>query len=178
MEIKKEFRQQADKWISDNLEGDWIGVHYRGTDFAKFRFRWLAIKNYISYLKEIIDDHYNIFVCSDLLQFIEQIDAAFPGKIFSRDIIRSDGIENLHFNFKYSGKQQKDEAFMDLLILSKAPLVYTTGSAYIDAIRFLNPAIKIISLDDRARYYKNIPNYLPVKLRTSGLGSLMPNKNL
>ena len=36
-----------------------------------------------------------------------------------------------------------------MLILAKANFVYTTGSGLVDATRFLNPSIKIASLDGR-----------------------------
>ena len=161
--IKEKTQRQADKWTDSNLQGDWLGVHYRGTDLARTgrKYRFIKIETYIAYLKETLDAHHNIFACSDQVQFIEQIHSAFPGRVYSRDITRSNDKTPLHKDSKYAGSQQKQDAFIDLLILSKASLVYTTGSYFVDAARFLNPSIKIISLDGRKVCYKNIPNYLP-----------------
>ena len=160
--IKRDLQQQADEWTDNNLRGDWLGVHYRGTDLVTERkYRLIKIETYIAYLKEVLDDHYSIFACSDQAQFIEQIHSAFPGRVRSRDITRSDDETPLHKDSEYAGSQQKQDAFIDLLVLSKASLVYTPGSYFVDAVRFLNPSIKIISLDGRKRCYKNIPNYLP-----------------
>ena len=163
LKIKEELQQQADVWTNNNLRGDWLAVHYRGTDTrARAPFRVIEIEHYITYLKEVLDDHSNIFACSDQSQFIDQIHATFPGRVFSRDIQRSDDKTPLHKKPKYSGNQQKRDALIDILVLSRASMVYTTGSYFVDVIRFLNPATKIISLDNRGKFYKNIPNYLPV----------------
>ena len=161
--IKEKIQRQTDEWINSDLRGDWLGVHYRGTDLAKTgrKYRLIKIETYIAYLKEVLDDRYSIFACSDQVQFIEQIHSAFPGRVYSRDIARSNDETPLHRRSKYAGHQQKQDAFIDLLILSKASLVYTSGSYFIDAVRFLNPSIKIISLDGRKVCYKHIPNYLP-----------------
>ena len=163
LKVKEELQQQADAWANNNLRGDWLAVHYRGTDTRKAaKYRVIKIENYIAYLKEVLDDHSNIFACSDQSQFIDQIHATFPGRVFSRDIQRSDDKTPLHKKPKYSGNQQKRDALIDILVLSRASMVYTTGSYFVDVIRFLNPATKIISLDNRGKFYKNIPNYLPV----------------
>ena len=160
LKVKEELQRQADAWTNNNLRGNWLAVHYRGTDTNKFRK--IEIENYIAYIKEVLDDHSSILACSDQSQFIDQIHATFPGRVFSRDIQRSDDKTPLHKKAKYSGNQQKQDALIDLLVLSRASLVYTTGSYFIDVLRFLNPEIKIISLDNRRKFYKNIPNYLPI----------------
>ncbi len=160
LKVKEELQQQANVWIDNNLRGDWLAVHYRGSDTNEYRF--IEIENYIAYLKEVLDDHSSIFACSDQSQFIDQIHAAFPGRVFSIDIQRSDDTTPLHRKSEYTGNQQKQDALIDLLVLSRASLIYTTGSYFIDVLRFLNPAIKIISLDGRGKFYKNIPNYLPI----------------
>ena len=159
--IKRELQRQADEWTDNNLRGDWLGVHYRGTDLVTgSKYRLIEIETYIAYLKEVLDDRYSIFACSDQAQFIEQLHSAFPGRVYSRDITRSNNTTPLHKDSKYAGSQQKRDAFIDLLILSKASLIYTPGSYFVDAVRFLNPSIKIISLDGRKVCYKHIPNYL------------------
>ncbi len=163
LKVKEELQQQASVWIDNNLRGDWLAVHYRGTDARKAnKYRVIRIENYIAYLKKVLDDHSSIFACSDQSQFIDQIHAAFPGRVFSRDIQRSDDTTPLHRKSEYTGNQQKQDALIDLLVLSRASLIYATGSYFIDVSRFLNPAIKIISLDGRGKFYKNIPNYLPI----------------
>ncbi len=163
LKIKEELQQQADAWINNNLRGDWLAVHYRGTDTRTHATsRVIEIENYIAYLKEVLDDHSSILACSDQSQFIDQMQATFPGRVFSRDIQRSDDKTPLHKSPKYKGNQQKRDALIDLLVLSRASLIYTTGSYFIDVLRFFNPKIKIISLDNRRKFYKNIPNYLPI----------------
>ena len=64
-----------------------------------------------------------------------------------------------------SGKKsphQRKDAFMDLLVLARAKLIHTTGSGFVDVIRFFNPKTKIISLDGRKRSGNN---YLPIPKR-------------
>ena len=160
LKIKKELQRQADAWTNNNLLGDWLAVHYRGTDTNKYRK--IEVENYIAYLKEVLDDHGSILACSDQSQFINQIHAAFPNRVFSRDIQRSDDKTPLHIRPKYASNQQRQDALIDLLVLSRASLVYTTGSYFIDVLRFFNPKIKIISLDNRGKFYKKRPNYLPI----------------
>ncbi len=160
LKVQEELQRQADAWTNNNLRGDWLAVHYRGTDTNKYRK--IEVENYIAYLKEVLDDHSSILACSDQSQFIDQIHTAFPDRVFSRDIQRSNDETPLHKTPKYACNQQKQDALIDLLVLSKASLVYTTGSYFIDVLRFLNPKIKIISLDDRGKFYKNIPNYIPI----------------
>ena len=163
LKVKEELQQQAEAWVSNNLQGDWLAVHYRGTDTkTRATSRVIEIENYIAYLKEVLDSHNSILACSDQSQFIAQMHAAFPNRVFSRDIQRSNDETPLHKTSKYEGNQQKQDALIDLLVLSRASLVYTTGSYFIDVLRFFNPEIKIISLDGRGEFYKNIPNYLPI----------------
>ena len=163
LKIKKEIQQQVDEFINSNLRGDWVGIHIRGTDVSHFRrkYRRLEIEDYITYIREVLEHRYKIFLCSDQTQFIERIHAAFPGRVFSRDILRSSDKTPLHRASKYAGHQQKRDAFIDFLVLAKASLVYTSGSYFVDTVRFFNPSIRIISLDGRQICYKNIPNYTP-----------------
>lgn len=158
--IKKELQRQADEWADDNLQGDWLGIHYRGTDVQSRKYRFVDVASYIDYLRKVVDEQYSIFACSDQLHFITQVHAAFPGRVFSRKIARSPDRTPLHKISEYMGGQQKEDALIDLLVLSKASLMYTTGSYFADVVRFLNPSIKIISLDGRKQCYKNIPNYI------------------
>ena len=151
----------ANLWVSNNLKRDWIAVHYRGTDIVKeketrYRHRYrIDIDPYITYLKEMIGDQYSIFACSDQAQFIDKMRIAFPNRVFSRNIERSYDGAPIHKHAWVtplkginSFNQEKD-ALIDLLILAKAKLIYTTGSGFVDAARYFNPQIKIISLDQR-----------------------------
>ena len=144
LSIKQRIQKQADEWSRMNLKGDWVGVHFRGTDLAALRDT-LGMDAYIAYLKKVIDKHYNIFACSDQAQFIEQIQLAFPHRVFSRNIQRSYDDVSLHMNPKYRGFQQRKDALIDILILSKANLIYKTGGGFSSITRFFNPSIKIIA---------------------------------
>ena len=161
--IRKELKQQADDWLNRHIRGDWVAVHYRGTDIAKgkndiYKYRYLMEPNsYIIYLKEVLDSRCRIFVCSDQAQFIDMMEVAFPGRVFARDIQRSDSDDALHLSPSYRGRQQKRDALIDMLILAKAELIYTTGSSFVGMIRFFNPKIKIVSLCGAIR-----PNYVPI----------------
>ena len=158
--IKEEFSSQADEWVNSNLEGEWVGVHCRGGDRAIFTNRFMEKGLYIAYLKEVLDNRCNIFACSDQTQFIEQIKEAFPGRVFCREIMRSYDSRPLHMDKEYCGTEQMKDALMDILILSKAKLIYTTGSWFVDVVRFFNPSIKIVSLS-RFSYHQKIDNFVP-----------------
>ena len=150
MQIKKELVECADEWFDSHIKGDWAAVHYRGTDVKeKFKYRYVDIEDYIAYLKRVLGDKCSILVCSDQAQFVDRMHIAFPGRVFARDIQRSCDNRMLHIDPEYIGTQQKKDALIDLLVLAKANLVYTTGSGFIDTLRFLNPSIKIVSLDGR-----------------------------
>ena len=162
LKIKEALLQQADEWVNSNLQGDWVSVHYRGTDATR---RSIAIEAYIAYLKEVLDDQCSIFACSDQSQFIEQIKEAFPGRVFSREITRSYDNRPLHKGKTYRSTQQVHDALIDILISSKAKLIYTTGSWFIEIVRFFNPAIKIISFElmrERFKYHRKIDNFIPI----------------
>ena len=154
LSIKQELQQQADRWYDTNVKGDCIGVHYRATD-ALFQ-RKMTIEAYITYLEKVLDKDSYIFACSDKEQFITQMKTTFAGRVIARDIKRSYTHQPIHHGYD---SQQVQDAFIDLLILSKTELIYTVGSNFTDIIRFLNPTIKIICLEPRA---KRIPNYLPI----------------
>ena len=159
--INPNLKRSSNQWIADNLKGDWIAVHYRGTDVVKKkntqyqkRYR-IDLDPYITYLKEVIDDQYSLFVCSDQAQFIDKMHIAFPTRAFSRNIERSYDEAPLH-RHDIIGRRpgidtfnQEKDALIDLLVLAKAELIYTTGSGFADAARYFNPQIKIISLDQR-----------------------------
>ena len=161
--IRQELKEQADDYLNRHIRGDWVAVHYRGNELLKdtnaehASRRLIGPDSYIIYLKEVLDSRCRIFACSDEAQFIDMMKAAFPGRVFARDIQRSDDGEGLHLHPRYRGRQQKRDAMIDMLILAKADLIYTTGSAFVSVIRFFNPKIKIVSLCGARRY-----NYLPI----------------
>ena len=149
MPIKKQLIESADEWFNNRIKGDWVAVHYRGTDIkTKCIDRYLEIDTYIVYLKKVLDDWCSIFACSDQAQFIDTMYSAFPERVFARDIKRSYDSRTLHRELDHIGNQKTD-AFIDMLILAKANFVYTTGSGFVDVTRFLNPSIKIAALDGR-----------------------------
>ncbi len=154
LSIKQELQQQADQWYQTNMKRNFIAIHYRGTD--ALLQRKMTIDAYITYLEKVLDKDSHIFACSEKEQFITRMKTTFPGRVIARNIKRSHTDEPIHGG---CDSQQIRDAFIDLFILSKAELIYTVGSTFIDAVRFLNPAIKIICLQPRA---KRIPNYLPV----------------
>ena len=169
--INQHLKRCANQWSADNLKGDWVAVHYRGTDVAKGkninhkqRYR-IDLDPYITYLKEVIGDQYSLFVCSDQAQFIDKMRIAFPNRIFSRDIERSYDESPIHRHGIIGRRPgidtfyQEKDALIDLLILAKAKLIYTTGSGFVDVARYFNPQIKIISLDQRkiGRGKNNMP---------------------
>ena len=160
--IKQEIQQQADEWYHNNIKGKCIGVHYRGTDTIDDLVRRINIDDYINYLKRVLDEESYILACSDQKQFIDQTKIAFSGRVITRDIVRSDTNQSLH---DLDVPQQSRDAFIDMLILAKTETIYTTGSRFVDCVRFFNPIIKIVSLEGRHRSKigsKRIPNYQPI----------------
>ena len=109
----------------------------------------MSIDNYIGYLKKAINNHYQIYACSDSALFIDAIHEAFPNRVVSRDITRSKDGRSLHRHEPYAGHQQRQDALIDMLTLAKCKMIYTMGSNFIETIRFLNPKIKMINLYKR-----------------------------
>ena len=164
LSVRSDLEKHTDEYIALNTNEDWVAVHFRGTDVIalkdKLPFRYtITLESYIVYLKEVLDNHCRIFVCSDQAQFIDEMQVAFSGRVFTRDIERSTNHERLHKMGSKRHSQRKKDAFMDLLVLARAKLIYTTGSGFVDVIRFFNPKTKIISLDGRKRSGNN---YLPI----------------
>ena len=162
LSIKKELYRQADEWIDNNLQGNWVGVHFRGTDATR-----CCMETYITHLTAMIGKGYKIFACSDQIQFINQMKEAFPGKVFCRDIKRSHNFKSLHRipreKRHQQRPQQQQDALIDILILSRTELIYTTGSWFVDIVRFFNPAVKIVSFDsgrERFDYHKRLDNFI------------------
>ena len=153
--IREDIRKCADEWFANHIRGDtWVAVHFRGTDCKDMKTQYknrcrIKLNDYINYLQAVLDNKCSILVCSDQAQFIDEMRDAFPGRVFARDIQRSYDNRALHLDPEYRGVKQKKDALIDMLILAKANLVYTSGSGFIDALRFLNPSIKIVSLDER-----------------------------
>ena len=151
--IKKEIQEQADEWVRANLKTHWIGIHFRGTDRTTQSRYFIEIDTYISYLKKVVAKNCSIFVCSDQAQFVDRMNETFPGRVFSRDIQRSYDNRNLHRTACYANQQQRIDALIDLLILSKANLVYKTTGEFANLVRFFNPIVKIVApySDDHLR---------------------------
>ena len=166
LSIKQELKEVADQWFEKNIQGNWVAVHYRGTDVERQKHggcqdRYtISLESYIVYLKEILDNQCNIFACSDQAQFIDQMYEVFPGRAFARNIQRSCDSQALHGSANYKGKQQIKDALIDILILAKAKLIYTTGSGFVDIVQYFNPKIKIVSLDSRKNAQGK--NYMPI----------------
>ena len=159
LSIKEDLRKSANEWFENHIKGDWVAVHYRGTDirenrngYCKSRYR-IEMKPYVNYLKGVLDSQCSIFACSDQAQFIDEVKAAFPGRVFARDIKRSYDGKPLHLNFvplaESHDYDQERDALIDVLVLAKAELIYTTGSGFVDVVRYFNPETKIVSLDGR-----------------------------
>ena len=169
LSIKQDIQHQANQWVNSHINGDWVAVHYRGTDLhthPRAAKRLMTMDAYISYLKGVLDNRCSIFVCSDQAQFMDKIQSAFPGRAYFRHIRRSTDTATLHLQAdnQYSDEQayqQKLDALIDILIASKASLVYTTGSQFMDTTRYFNPDIKIISLDRRIER-RSAKNYLAI----------------
>ena len=170
LSVSQDIKLQADMWFNTHIKGDWIAVHYRGTDVhtnPRSTKRRMSMNLYITWLKEVLDNQCSIFVCSDQAQFINEMQQAFANRTYSREIKRSTDKKPIHWsdNNLYSDKdlyRQKRNALIDILILAKASVIYTTGSWFIDVIKNFNPKIKIVSLDRRverrsASYYIPIP---------------------
>ena len=152
--IREDIKKCADEWFANHIKGDWVAVHFRGTDCNDEKTQLnkrceIKLSDYIVYLQAVLNKKYSILACSDQAQFIDEMHTAFPGRVFARDIQRSYDNRALHKYQEYKGVRQKKDALIDMLILAKANLVYTSGSGFIDALRFLNPSIKIVSLDER-----------------------------
>ncbi len=159
LSIKECLQKSANEWLESHIKGDWVAVHYRGTDtkkhrngYCKKRYR-IDLKPCVTYLKAVLDSQYSIFACSDQAQFIDEMKAAFPERVFARDIKRSHDNTPLHKPLvplaKYDNYEHERDALIDILILAKAGLIYTTGSGFVDVVRYFNPETKIISLDGR-----------------------------
>ena len=145
LSIDQNLRKQADEWSTENLKGDWVGVHYRGTDSHR-KPGYIGIDTYITCLKERVGKHCDIFACSDQAQFIDRIHKAFPGRVFSRDIPRSYDRRALHRNSAYQGYRQREDALIDILILAKAARIYKTAGHFSLLAKYFNPSVEIIQL--------------------------------
>ena len=162
LSIKQEIQQQADQWGNESIREECVGVHYRQTDAIHDKTT-ISIDSYIDYLRQVIDNHYQIYACADTAPFIDAMHKAFPNRVISRDITRSKDGRSLHRHEPYAGHQQRQDALIDILTLAKVKIIYTVGSTFIDTIRFFNPEIKIITLDKSWKpWCKKFPNYLPV----------------
>ena len=173
LSIKEDLQKSANEWFEAHIKGDWVAVHYRGTDIrGSKRERFfkggsridlersrINIKPYVAYLEEVLDSQCTIFACSDQAQFIDEMKAVFSGRMFARDIKRSYDEEPLHSVCripKHDSFDQERDALIDLLVLAKSELIYTTGSGFINVVRYFNPEVKIASLDGRTmRGWKN-----------------------
>ncbi len=165
LSIKEDLQKSANKWFESHIKGDWVAVHYRGTDIRKhkdgaYRRKYrIDLKPYVAYLKEVLDSQCSIFACSDQTEFIDEMKAVFPGRVFARDIKRSCDDKCLHLDFvpfvncdnqvRDAVYAQERDALIDILILAKAGLIYTTGSGLVNVVRYFNPETKIVSLNGR-----------------------------
>ena len=136
LSIRRKIQQQADQWCDANIKGECIGVHYRQTDGIQEN-RVISIDSYIDYLKQVLDDHCQIYACSDNAQFVEAIHKAFSGRVVSRDITRSQEGRSLQFHVPYVGHQQRQDALINMLTLAKCKMIYTMGSLFINTTIFL-----------------------------------------
>ncbi len=169
LSISQDIQHQADEWFNAHIKGDWVAVHYRGTDahtHPRSDKRKMSINLYIAWLKEVLDNQCSIFACSDQAQFVDQMKRTFPNRSYSREIKRSTDKKPLHWsdNNQYSDKDlysQKRNALIEILILAKASVIYTTGSWFVDVVKNFNPKIKIVSLDQRVER-RSASNYLPI----------------
>ena len=170
LSIKEGLKKSANEWFDKHIKGDWVAVHYRGTDIAagkdgryEYRYR-IELDSYITYLESVLDEQSSIFACSDQAQFIDKMQEAFPGRVYARTIKRSYDNKKLHvWNGTTSNLQQEREALLDLLILAKAELIYTTGSGFVDVVRYFNPQVKIVSLCGTA--VEGGKNHIPIPRR-------------
>ena len=148
LSIKDELKYAANQWLKQHIEGDWVAIHYRGTDATGLQRDKINLDRYILYLQEVLDNRYKIFACSDQAQFIDKMREAFPGRVAARDIQRSYNDVPIHRQGHY---QQEKDALIDILVLAKSKLIYTNGSAFVDIVRYFNPKVKIVTLNGQGR---------------------------
>ena len=184
LSINQDIQRQADIWFNTHIKSNWVAVHYRGTDahtHPRSDQRKMPINLYIAWLKEVLDDQYSIFACSDQAQFIKEMQYKFSNRTYFRAIERSTDNKPIHRsdNNQYSDRdlyRQKRNALIDMLILAKASVIYTTGSWFVDVVKNFNPKIKIVSLDQRVER-RSASNYLSIP-KESLLRSLQKNHRL
>ena len=150
LSIKDELKNSANQWFEQHIKKEnWVAAHYRGTDNIAHKRRYrIDLDSYIAYLKGVLDDQCNIFTCSDRVQFIDKMHEVFPGRVAARDIQRSYDDVPIHKQGHY---QQEKDALIDILVLAKLKLIYTNGSAFIDIVRYFNPKIKIVTLNEQGK---------------------------
>ena len=118
LSIRADLEKHTDEYLALNTNEDWVAVHFRGTDVIVLRkklpFRYtITLESYIVYLKEVLDNRCRIFACSDQAQFIDEMQVAFPGRVFTRDTQRSTDHKELH---RHVGKNKHQQKKMPLWI--------------------------------------------------------------
>lgn len=122
-----------------------IGIHYRGTD-KHAEAPTVSYEHVASTVrKELASNaHVRFFVATDDENFLVFMHKEFPGRVVSRDALRSKDGKPVHFAKHLNAYQKGEDAVLDCLLLSRCAKLYKMASNLSDTSLKLNPTLPVV----------------------------------
>jgi hypothetical protein len=155
--VRTEISSQVDAFHAAHMAARYnIGVHLRGTDKRqvgnhRLMSRVIRPRHYRPLIDAHLREHSNaqIFVASDQMQFVEQMERWYPGRVVMTDSLRgrSHGTGSNPFESPHPGFRKGAEVLIDALLLSRCDMLFKCASAVGAFATFFNPKIPWLDLN-------------------------------
>jgi len=154
--IKQEILDEVESFYKEAFEGKFvIGVHYRGTDWIwENQYTRIPYETFAETVNRKIEGRgdYRIFVATDEQQFLDFMEARYPGRILcQKNAHRTYTQYPLHKDSSYSRSLQGREALIDCLLLSKTDRFVGSSSNLSQWVGLFNPDLDTTDLSIRRR---------------------------
>jgi hypothetical protein len=138
-----------------------LGVHYRGTDKVRESpvFAYDSVKRNIEHYLELFPDTECIFLASDDMNFIENMERASIGRpiIYRNDSCRARDGNSIHESADTDKYKINWDAIVNCLILSRCDALLKTASILSGWSKLFNPRLPVVMLNEPYDEYQWFP---------------------
>lgn len=154
IEVRKELVAEVETFINQNFKGHQVlGVHIRGTDKereSKRIERIIPPQEYFSHIDAFISQFPDskIFLATDQVQYVEQMQRKYPGRVLTQSTILSDSKVNSFQKADGNNYQKGKEVLFDCLILSRCHQLLKCTSAVSEYAHYFNADLTSLDLNE------------------------------
>lgn len=172
--VKKELLDEVDDFVAQHFNGHQvIAAHIRGTDKGsasdvEYISKIIYPKQYFPHIDAYVREHpgSKIFLATDQAQFVEEMQAQYPGRILTQSTIFSSSQVNSFQKEDRNNYQKGKEVLLDCLLLSRCHQMLKCASAVGEYALYFNADLRGIDLNElygRPNIYQKVMKLLLIE---------------